>query len=262
MSNTAVVTPVADSTGGAGIAATMIGGCILGIAAAAVWLSQETEQDRKAVEEYREARRRELLENPLGRTDLRTVHEAWPQLRAESLYISNPETLVQSAQRLGYRLEPLADVKKPLRYQPHIFLQKPSGERLAISYNEDRRVVLTTAGDDSRLRHLVRQHTVDRALDHLQKKGLSIQTATLSNGEVQILAREKTNQRRDGLAEIKAQVRNDGTAWIDVDRLQGNRCNEIVQEFAEAVGGQVTEMKMKAVSFQLPGEPAKTNIKI
>lgn len=262
MSNTAVVTPVAAATAGGGGIVMLVGGCILGLAAAAAWVCKETEEDRKAVEEYRAARQRDLLEDPLRTTDMKTAHEAWPLLKAESLHISNPETLVQSAQRLGYRLAPLVDVKKPLRHQPHIFLEKPSGERLAISYDTDRRIVLTTAGDDSRLRHLVRQHTLDRALDHLAKKGLTVQTATLANGEVQILAREKTSRRRDGLAEIKAQVRNDGTAWIDVDRLHGNRCQKIVQEFAEAVGGQVTEMKMKALSFQLPGEPAKTRIEV
>jgi hypothetical protein len=256
MSNTAVVTPVA------GITTTIIGRGMRGIAAVATWLCQETEQDRKAGEEYREARRRELLENPTHTTDLKMIPEALPQFTWQSLCISNPETLVQSAQRLGYRLEPLVDAKKPLKHQPHIFLQKPSGERLAISYNEDRLIVLTKAGGDSRLRHLVRQHTLDCALEHLEKKGMRIQTAVLSNGEAQIFAREKTDQHQDGLAQIRAQLNNDGTAWIDVDHLQSNRCREIVQDFADAIGGQVTEMKMKVVSFQLPGEPAKTSIKV
>lgn len=260
MSNTAVVTPVA-AVGGAGIAAAVIGGCILGLAAAASWVCRETDDDRKAITEYREARRREFLENPFHATDLNSVREAWPQLKAENLYITNPESLIRSAQNLGYRLEPLADVKKSLVEQPYILLQKTTGERLALSYNDDRRIVLTTAGDDLRLSHLVRQHTVERALDHLQKKGLTIQTTTLPGGELQILARERTSKRKDGLAEIKAQVRNDGTAWIDVDRLKSDRCREIVQEFAEAVGGKVTEMKMRGLSFQLPGEPVKTKIR-
>ena len=264
MSNTAVIQSVSDAAEDVSRAAcAMIGGCVVGIAVAADWLGQETEQDRKAVDEYREARRRELLENPMCKTDVKTVRAIWPQLKTESLQISNPEKLVKSAQRLGYCLEPLADVKKPLTEQPYIFLQKPTGERLVISYNQDRRIMLATSGKDSRLRHLVRQHTLDCALDHLQKKGMKIQTATLSNGEVQILAREKTSKRRQhGSAEIRAKVRNDGSAWIDVDRLQTDRCHEIVKDFAEAIGGKVTEMKMKTASFQLPGESAKTNIKV
>lgn len=263
MSNTTVVAPVAVAAGGVGIAAALVGGCIVGLVAAASWVCQETEEDRKAVAEYHQSRRKELLENPqphIAKFDM--IHEAWPQLKAESLYMKNPDTLVQSAQGIGYRLEPLADTKRPLKEQPYIFLRKPTGERLAISFNQDRQIVLTTAGDDLRLRHLVRQHTVDRALDHLQKKGMTIQTAKLANGELQILAKEQTNKHGDGLAELKAQVRNDGTAWIDVDRLQGNRCQEIVQEFAEAVGGKVIDTKMKVASFQLPGESAKTNIKV
>lgn len=263
MSNTGIVDPVAAAADGVCIAAELVGDCIVELAAAASWLCQETEKDRKAVTKYREAKRRELLgKSAMNNARFETIREAWPQLKAESLYIKNADTLVLAAKTLGYHLEPLADTKKPLRHQPHIFLQKPTGERLAIGFNKDRRIVLATTGDDSRLRHLVRQHTLDRSLDHLQKKGMSVRTATLSTGEVQILAREKTNKRRDGLAEIKAKVRNDGSVLIDVDRLQGNRCHEIVQDFAEAVGGQVTEMKMKTACFQLPGEPAKTTIKV
>lgn len=262
MSNTAVVSSVNESSGNGSVGESVIGGCILGIASVAAWLCQETDEDRKAVSEYREARRRELLQRPFTAMDLQSVHQAWPKLKAESLHLSNPETLIQSAQHLGYRLEPLVDKHKPLINQPHIYLQKQSGERMALSFDKDRRIVLTTAGEDLRLRRLVRQHTLDQALVHVQKKGMQVRTATLPNGEVQILAREQNNRNRDGAAEIKVQVRNDGSAWIDVDRLQGKRCVEIVREFAEAVGGKVTETNMKDASFQLPGEPAKTNVKV
>ena len=50
MSNTAVINPVA-----------LVGGCIVGLVEAASWVCQETEEDKKAVTEYREARKRELL---------------------------------------------------------------------------------------------------------------------------------------------------------------------------------------------------------
>ena len=235
----------------------------VGLVAAVSWVCQETDEDRKAVDEYREARKQELLKKRTMKTvRLDTFRKVWPELKSESLHIKNPESLVLAAKSLGYHLEPLADTKKPLKRQPHIFLQKPTGERLAIGFKKDRRIVLITAGEDSRLHHLVRQHTMDRALDHFKKKGMSMKTATLSTGEVQILAREKTNKRQDGSAEIKAKVLNDGTALIDVDRLQGSRCHEIVQDFAEAIGGQVTEQKTKSVSFKLPGEPARTTIKV
>jgi hypothetical protein len=252
MSNTAVINPVA-----------LVGGCIVGLVEAASWVCQETTEDKKAVTEYREARKRELL----GMSMMKAVRfdrfrKVWPELRAKSLYIKTPDTLVQAAKNLGYHLEPLADTKKPLKQQAHIFMQKPTGERLAIGFKKDRRIVLISAGEDSRLNQLVQRHTLDRSLDHLKKRGMAIQTATLSTGEVQILARETTNKHHDGLAEIKAKVLNDGTALIDVDRLQTDRCHEIVKDFAEAIGGQVTEQKTKSLSFQLPGEPAKTKIKV
>jgi hypothetical protein len=252
MSNTAVVNPVAA-----------IGDCIVGLVAAATWVCQVTDEDRKAVNEYQDARKREQLKSrTMKAIRFDTFRKVWPDLKSASLHIKKPDTLILAAKNLGYHLEPLADAKKPLKQQTHIFLKKPTGERLAIGFKKDRRIVLISAGDDSRLHQLMQRHTMDRALDHLQKKGMSIKTATLSTGEVQILAREKTNEHRDGMAEIKAKVRNDGSVLIDVDRLQSNRCHEIVQEFAEAVGGQVTELKMKTACFKLPGEPAKTNIKV
>jgi hypothetical protein len=261
MSNSSVVTPVDIRDYGLG--EILIGACFWGVKEAVYWACQETDEDRKAVAEYKEAKLRELLAKPTMKTvRLDSFRKVWPQLKSESLHIKNPDSLVLAAKSLGYQLEPLADTKKPLKQQPHIFLQKPTGERLAISFKKDRRIVLITAGEDSRLRQLVHRHTVDRSLAHFKKKGMSVQTATLPNGEVQILAREKTNKHGDSLAEIKAKVRNDGSALIDVDRLQTDRCHEIVKDFAEAVGGQVTEQKMKTASFRLPGEPAKTNIKV
>jgi len=252
MSNTAAVNPVAS-----------IGDCIDGLVSAASWVCQVTDEDQKAVNKYQEARKRELLKSrtmKVVRFD--TFRKVWPELKSESLHIKKPDTLILAAKNLGYHLEPLADVKKPLKQQPHIFLRKPTGERLAIGFKKDRRIVLISAGDDSRLHQLMHRHTMDRALDHFKKKGMTVTTATLPTGEVQILAREESNKHKDGLAEIKAKVLNNGAALIDVDNLQGSRCHEIVQEFAEAVGGQVTEQKMKTACFKLPGEPARTNIKV
>jgi len=253
MSNTAVVNPVAP-----------VGDSIVGLVAAVSWVCKETDEDKKTVAEYREARKRELLKKKTTMKAVRfdTFRKVWPQLKEKSLYIKNPDTVLLAAKNLGYHLEPLADTKKPLRQQPHIFLQKPTGERLAIGFKKDRRIVLITAGEDSRLSQLLHRHTLDRSLDHFKKKGMSVQTATLSTGEVQILAREKTDANQDASAEIKAKVLNDGSALIDVDRIQTDRCHEIVKDFAEAMGGQIMVQKKKSANFMLPGEPVRTNVRV
>jgi len=89
----------------------------------------------------------------------------------------------------------------------------------------------------------VRQHTVNRAVEHLTSKGMGGQTAKLASGKVQILARERDHSRRGGAAEIKAQVHLDGTALVDVDKMRGNRWEEIVRYLALAVGGEVSGMR-------------------
>jgi len=52
-----------------------------------------------------------------------------------------------------------------------------------------------------------------------------------------------------------------GTTWVDVDQVKGNRCEELVRGLAEAVGGKVTSTQPKDAYFQLPGEPARTQVK-
>jgi hypothetical protein len=90
---------------------------------------------------------------------------------------------------------------------------------------------------------------------------MDVRTATLPNGEVQILAREQSGQR-DGAAVIKTQVLADGTAWVDIDKIRGSRCQQIVQQIADTVGAEVRSCDKKDAFFQLPGEPTKTNVKV
>ncbi|MCA1614087.1 MAG: hypothetical protein LC800_08035 [Acidobacteria bacterium] len=168
---------------------------------------------------------------------------------------------MRTAESLGYRVEPLAPSSVSLAEQPQILLRRASGERLAIARNDAGRLVVHTAGDRRRVQALVRQHTVERAVEHLTSKGMGVQTAKLASGEVQILARERDRSRRGGAAEIKAQVSVDGIALVDVDKVRGNRCEEIVRDLAQAVGGEVSGMRKKDSYFQLPGEPAKTEVK-
>lgn len=256
MSNTSTVTPYESETSSdsayagstTGSSTTGVAAGVVGVAALIRWLVEETDEDRAATERIKKERRLERL----TRQPVSTV----------SLRLKQPDSLIVSAEKLGYRLESLnLPAGSPMEKSP-ILLRGRSGERLAITRNANGRIDISTAGDQGRIRNLVGQHTLAKTVEHLAKKGMSVQTATLANGEVQIVGRETDSARRGGAAEVKAQVRADGTTLIDIDCVRGNRCETIVSEFAEAIGGRVTGMTKKESYFQLPGEPTKTSVKV
>lgn len=261
MSNTSNLSPydtttASDASPGIGACvAAAAAGAVLGAVALASWLAEETPEDRRAVDRYHEERRRERIRE--------AARESVKPLAVTTLHLHSRdvEALVETAQKLGYRLERFAGRLEPLSMQSQLLLRKPSGERLAIQRNERGKLSLSTVGGKGRIEELVCRHTVDRAVSYLEKAGMQVRTASLASGEVQILARE-IRAGRGGAAEVKAQVRKDGKVWMDVDRLRGNRCEEIVSRVAEAVGAEVNDMKKKDACFQLPGEPAQVRERV
>lgn len=268
MSNTSRVTPYDSSAvsaavgAGLGLAAVCVVGAAAGAIAVARWLAEETPEDRAAMDRIKEERRRERLNSPTVTVARAGARRALPRLNTVALHLRDPEALIRSAEKLGYQREPLVQPSSTLAEQPLVLLHGAAGERLAIERNAKGRLVVHTAGDRSRVQTLVRQHTLDRAVEHLASKGMAVQTATLANGEVQILAREKDASRRGGAATVKTQVRTDGTAWVDVDCIRGNRCENVVSELAQAIGGEVASVAKKDAYFQLPGEPTKTRVRV
>lgn len=263
MSNTSDVTPYdssgfsgsGSSAGGAGIvglAAACVVGAAVGAIALAQWLGQETEADKEAAERLRARRCQETMDSwkKVKPMTIQTTH----------LHLRQPETLVSAAERLGYRVERPVPASGSAADRP-VLLRGPRGERLAIERNARGRLMVHTAGDLRRVQTLLRRHSVDRALQHLASQGMQVRTATLPTGEVQILARESV-PRRGGAAEVKVQIRTDGSAWLDVDQIVGSRCEEIVQGLAQAIGGEVTGTTKKDAYFQLPGEPTKTDVRV
>jgi hypothetical protein len=255
MSNTSTVTPY-ESTESISLAAGVVGACVagalVGTVAIAQWLLEETPEDRAIRDRIQTERRRERL------SALKSA--AAPKLTSVRLHLGDPESLVRAAEKLGYRLDPVMQSAPSLASQPHILLSRPSGERLAIERNPKGRMVVHTLGNARRVQSLIRQHTTDRAVEHLTRAGMRVQTATLANGEVQILAHEQ-GTRRGGAAEIRAQVRTDGTAWVDIAKVKGGRCETIVADLAQAIGGKVSQTTKKTEYYQLPGEPASVQVK-
>lgn len=241
MSNTSTVTPYATDNGPSAIS-TCIEGVIQAGTATATWLAKESDQDRAATERFRDRARRDRLA---------TV--APPQVCSVTLTVRQREPLLEAATTLGYRVDRTVSAAPST-----LCLVRPSGERLAIERSTSGRLLVHTAGARARVNELVRQHTVERAVEHLRASGMAVQAKPLATGEVQIAARERTPVDRAGQATVLAQVHDDGTVWVDVDGVRGRRCEGITRGLAEAVGGEVDAQVRKPAWHQEPGEPTRT----
>ena len=272
MSNTSSITPYesrgndnesispADSVLGFGASA--CGGIIVGAAAVALagtmlsayglyrlgrWLAVGREPSREELEQMKavELEYREKMYAP----DLSGMITL-------DLHQNNPESLVNSARQLNYRVITPPDHAMNDADAP-ILLERAAGERLAITRNQSGRLSIHTTHDHRVLHALVSRHTQDRVEHFLVSKGMEFKTARLSNGDMQILAREPAG----GGAEIKTHVNSDGTTLVDIDKCRGPRCREIVDQLAEAAGCRVTGVVKKEAWYQLPGEPTKIRVK-
>lgn len=255
MSNTSTVTPY--ETGAAVVA------CIALTAGLISWLAEGTPEERQADDRLKKQRRREIV-TTLAKVDRSGLGDTRPtaEIKAVGLRLRNANSLVRSAEKLGYRTEKLPKASNSMARPPQILLRHDSGERLAITKSNAGHLVVHTAGNTLSVESLVREHTVDRAVEHLKAKGMSVRTGILPNGEMQILANEPTSPRQNSGAEVKAQIAVDGTVLVDVDKVRGNRCDNIVNDLADAIGGAVSGTSKKDSYFLLPGEPAKTSVKV
>lgn len=255
MSNVSEVTPYEENSANpsdqAGVPiGAAIGSLAVGCATVVRWLIQENDADRKALSNWKAQRTQAALDE--------WKNLAPQTLNAACLHFERPHTLVQTALGLGFRAE---TISLEAGGGSAVLLSGPQGQRLVISPNAKGRLTLLSGGEKSDLDALVRQHSLDRAMKHLRQQGMQVQTTRLQTGEVQILARESI-PKSGGKAEITARIRNNGTAVVDVDRIRGRRCEEIVSGLANAMGAKVSQTQKKEAYFQLPGEPTKTQVRV
>lgn len=280
MSNTSTVTPYEEhesaSTSGSALgavagdvlgAAGTIGGAVLaatavGTISAARWLMEETPEDLAARARMEEERRRERLAIGVPREGLAPTKPESLRITTQSLHLRGTDSLVQAAQTLGYRLESLSQPTKTTAQQPFLLLRGAHGERLAIEKKANGRLAIHTVGGANRVQAIVRQHTVDRALIHLRAKGMSLKTATLSNGTVQVMAQPSRDPGAAGAPTLKVQVDTNGVSWVDVSCVKGSSCESIVQEFAQAIGGRVATMTKKDAYYEEPGDLTRPGIRV
>jgi hypothetical protein len=261
MSNTSEMTPYQSSSAGLpGIAFACVAGAVIGAVVVAKWLCEETEAEKQAVKDLNDIRSRERIAC-FQNSNLASSSAELSRFSQISLHLKSVQPLVQSAEKLGYRVYKLQAATAQNRHDC-VLLMNSRGNRMLIERSSAGRLQLTTAGNMANMSTLVRQHTVDRTLEHLNKAGLKVQSATLANGDVQILAQGSLTNSGRGPAEIKTRVNPDGSLWVDVAKVQGNRCETIVRDLANAIGAEVKQTRKKDSYFQLPGEPAKTTQRV
>ena len=261
MSNTSTVTPYSgnvNTTATGSIAGTLAGTaavCIAGAGVATVmagkWLMEQNPEERMFHEEER-------LREAKGMPRQHLIPEM-NRIASVPLAVQNHGSLIQAAGNIGYRLEKHTAATLNKEGAALFPLINNNGNRLLLEKTATGNLVVHAPHNDRVIQQLMRQHTVDAAMRHFAAKGMQVQKHTLTNGELEIRAEETPVIRgnRDK-ASIKAQVQQNGAVIVDVDRVKGNRCEQIVSEFAEAIGGDVVGMKKKDAYFQLPGEPVKT----
>lgn len=189
----------------------------------ALWLE---ERMANAVTEHRERSRRERL-----------GHTALP------LRLKKPATLLKSAEALGYKLQPLS------ARADTVYLLERGADRIAIVAGPSGGLHVRTA-KRAAAQELVMRHSVDRTVAHFKKKAMKLQHKRLANGELEIMAQEPPASSDDGTAKMSTVVHRDGRVSIDVTGVRGNRCEQLVHEYAEALEGNVTEVHHKDAYHQ------------
>lgn len=177
-----------------------------------------------------------------------------PLRESKTLHLKDSRTLVKSAEKLGYKV-----VEQEKTTSGDILLESGTGNRLTISHDSQEHLVVHATQGNQKVHELVRQHTIDRTIEHLQAKGMSITTEKLANGEMQIQAKERRATNGD-FAEVKTTISTEGNVAIDVDKVKGKRCEQIVKDLAFSIGGAVSDTKKKDAYFQVVKQPTRINL--
>jgi hypothetical protein len=224
----------------------VVSGIVVGTVIVAKWLMQQTKEDRVVVENLQEQRRRDrLLMSSGGHARRKAMQE--PTLTSAVLHMRDPKSLQGSAEKLGYIV---VGPHRTVKGKTLIKMQRDSGERLIIEQARGGNVSIV-ARDASQIAEVVRQHTEDMTVKHMEDRGMSVTVEKLPNGETRITGTEYT-RKPDGVAKVKTDIHDDGTAQIDVDNIRGSRCLRITSDLATEVGWDIVDERKKGACYQLP----------
>jgi hypothetical protein len=243
MSNTSEVTPYTNQGHGSSSSVRTDSGGV--ISACVSYLFEETPEDVQARTRYQQQKRDEML--------------ASAKPVSIGLHLSNPRSLVQAAQSLGYSMAAKPSVPSHTAYSEPIFLFNPQGQKLVL-HLEENHLVLSGNRGVSQVNAVVRQHSIQETDKLLEKGWTQIQSRRLPGGIMEIEAREINSGQAGGAATIKAEIDSKGEIKLDIDNIKGNRCEKILKEFTTAVGGKASSIKKKQAYWQNPGEPAKVKV--
>jgi hypothetical protein len=282
MSNAITVTPyeerASSSTGGSAlgaaagdaisaactIGATVLVATVVGTVAVARWLMEETPEDLAVRAQVEAERRRERLAIGSSRERLAPTKPEPLRIVSRPLLLRDADSLVQAAQTLGYRLEPLIKTTA----QPSLVLMRGAqGERLAIEKKANGRLTIHAAGSSdricaARIGATVRRHIEAQVNTHLRAQGMSRKTEPLPNGAVEIVGQPTREPGPAGTPTLKVQINPMGVARVDVSGVKGSACEPIVNEFAQAIGGRVVTMTKKDAYYEEPAALTRLRIKV
>ena len=238
MSNTANVTPYRNEQAGADAGAAI--GWALGALAEAL---AATDAEREVIARYRHLSRGESL--GAARLDCR---------------LADNGDLLAAAAGLGFRARGTdgparldaarLDVDRPIE------LLSPGGASLVIRRTRAGLAILSTGGQ-APINDVVRQVTVGRAERHLAAlSGGQVVSRRLASGEIELRARE-ARPRQDGAATITTRIAATGAMQVDVADLRGRRCEQLLGEVAQAVGGEIDGQTLKPAYYAAPVAPGE-----
>ncbi len=175
-----------------------------------------------------------------------------PDLVSLPLRTVNAETLMRSAARLGFKEECSAGKAVAAKHEKRVTLCDPYGEKITLRKSESGSLVLESRKTSAPIHRVVQQHSVDQTVKALKQKCRSITVRKQQDGSVLIEASEQRHGQKDGTATIKTHVSCEGAASIDVSGIRGKRCEKIINELQQAIGGRRVAGKRKKAYFQEP----------
>ena len=165
------------------------------------------------------------------------------------LTLQDLTALLPAAQLCGFR-----PVDRPIDAQdsaPLIVLERPDTPPLQLGTDPiDGRVVALTPPQV--VKEVIQRHVLEQTRDHLQSQGMAVQVQQRANGEIQLTAKDQSGPGPSTPTTLKAAIDTDGRLDVDVDGIKGKACEPMVQDLAQAIGGQIVTSVRKRAYFETP----------
>lgn len=171
-----------------------------------------------------------------------------------ALRMRQSRALAGSALRLGYHFQPVAANAKELR----LIRGRHS---LVIRAGLRGTEIASTAGTVG-VEELMREHGLRLATAYLSRRNMQVRISRLRNGEIELVGESKPGAGDSASsAAFVARVARSGKIEADIQRTQGPACEQMLLEFARAVGGSA-DMHKKNEYFLEPTIPSVRKVRL